>query len=291
MDAPLRAYLEIAENYYHQDRLDLAMQVVLDAFESEGWPPGLWTEFYNALTCEKDARDASASEKLDDMLIIELDRNAPPAVRESLKSTAIKSRKTVSEMLHVEFARPVIITVFLSHAPVGFISGSYGYVSHKADLDKICAPHSCLRTPGDLENMLVHEFTHVAAHLLAGDKIPAWLNEGLATYTCGDLSRHSQAITIQAAQYPDLLDASHLEHALSSADMRKDDPLKVTAAYDLAGSLVEHWVDRYGFESVREALVQIGRGRSADRAIHTAAKTSLRDIERNWRRYYLGPNR
>ena len=176
-----------------------------------------------------------------------------------------------------------MITVFLPDAPVGFISGSYGYVSHKADLDKICAPQSCLRTPGDLESMLVHEFTHVAAHLLAGDKIPAWLNEGLATYTCGDLSRHRQAITTQAAQYPDLLSVSHLESALSSADMRKDDPFRVIVAYDLAGSLVEHWVDRYGFESVREALVQIGRGRSADRAIHAAAKTSLRTIERDWR--------
>ncbi|OFX16211.1 MAG: hypothetical protein A2Z18_02650 [Armatimonadetes bacterium RBG_16_58_9] len=272
--------------------MDLAMQVVTDAFESEGWPEGLWTEFYNELTCEKDARDASSSEKIADNLTIELHRYATPSAREMLKSVALESRVKVARMLQVEFARPVIVTVFLPDAAVDFISGSHGYVAHKTGLDKICIPHSNLRSQSELESTLVHEFTHVAARELAGDRLPSWLNEGLATYLCGDLSSVPRRdIDATASRYPELVRTSHLEGALISVDMRKDDPDRVDAAYFLAASFLEHWVSRHGLESVRETLVQIGRGRGVARAVGQATGAPPRALERDWRRYLLGPNR
>ena len=292
MDAPLTAYLQIAEDYYRQDRLDMAMQVVWDVFESEGWPEGLWTEFYNELTCEKEARDASNPESVADKLTIELHRDVTSPVREMAKSVALESREKVAGPLVVEFDRPVIVTVFLPNAAVDFISGSHGYVAHKNTLDKICVPHSSLSSRQGLASTLVHEFTHAAVYELGGTRVPAWLNEGLATYVCGDLAAlPARRIDLIASRYPDLARTPRLDASLSSADMRKDAADRVDAAYYLAANLVEYWIDRQGLESVREALVQIRRGRSAARAVGRSTGISLRALERDWRSRLLGRNR
>jgi len=284
LNAPLGAYLELAERYYREDRLDLAMRVVTDAFEARGWAPGLWTAFYNELRCEAEARDASLLRRVDEKLSIELDRRALPALYRGLRSAAVGARETVAGLLRVEFAGPVMITVFVPDAPVDFIVGSYGYVSHKIGLDKICVPWHTIEAPAEARDTLVHEFTHVATHELAGDAVPRWLNEGLATFVSRDLSlRHARFVVEAEAKRGRMLSAGHLEAALNSADMRKDDPASVQAAYYLAASLVGWWEQQRGLESVRDALVRIGQGVDPGSAVRQAAGMSISRMEREWR--------
>ena len=288
MDAPLKAYLEIAERYYIEDRLDAAMRVVTDAFEQTGWPEGLWTEFYNALQCEKDARDASDLHQLDGKLTIELPRTAGAETLAVLGSVGLDARAKVGELLRVDFAASVMITVFLPDAPVEFISGSHGYVNHKVGLEKICVPNDCLRSREVVDETLVHEFTHVGVCELAGDAVPRWLDEGLATYLCGELStRHARLIVKTAARKADLPSLGELEAALTSADMRKDDPATVESAYFLASSLIESWVDRFGLDSMRRALVEIGSSRSVGQAVRSATGAPVSQLFDNWRRRLL----
>lgn len=280
LHAPLGAYLQIAENFYREDKLDAAMQVVSDAFGTVGWPPGLWTAFYYELISEKDARDSATLHQIDEQLSIELDRNAPEEAYNELRVNALEARKKVEELLGVELKKPVVITVFLPDAPLDFIVGSHGYFTPKFTINKICIPQSNISSL----HTLIHEFTHAASHELAGREVPSWLEEGLATYVCGDLSnRHVRFVISTVAKNGKLLSISHIENALNSSDLRKDNPGIVEDAYYLAGSLVSYWAERFGFESVCETLVKIGDGQDIEKAFHSVTGTSLRDLERDWR--------
>lgn len=286
IDAPLQAYLEIAEAYYQQDRLDAAMAVVLDAFTRQGWPAGLWTEFYNELVCENDARNASDPYQVDDKLSIELSRAEPMSTRERLRTIALEARAMIGEKLGVEFLRPVIVTVFLPDAAVDFIIGSHGYVPHKTDIDKICLPYDTLESREETMDTLVHEFSHVAVSELARGGPARWLDEGLATYMCGDLSTpRAKSLIRQGVKNASLLGISRLQGVFASSDMYKDDPKEVETAYYLAGSFVAWWAEQKGLASVREALVRIGEGMGERKAIGKAAGMSLWQMDRKWRRF------
>lgn len=289
--APLRAYLELAEGYYSQDKLDVAMAVVEDAFKGQGWPAGPWNEFYNRLVCEKDARDASDLYKVDDKLSIELPREEPADMRRELAARALEARENVGKLLQVEYLRPVMITVFLPDAALDYIIGAHGYVGNKTDFDKICLPYDTLSSREETLDALIHEFTHVASYELARGSTARWLGEGLATYMCGDLStRRAKSLIREGVEDGELLNIDHLEGVLDSRDLFKDDPKKVTAAYYLSGSFVAWWVQLRGLANVREALVYIGEGMSNDAAIGKAAGMSLRQMERQWRRFMLDGN-
>lgn len=285
----LSGYLQIVQKLYMDDQLDVALRAAHDAFEATGWPEGGWTDFYNSLVCEKEARDASAVHKLDSTLTIELARDAPETVYEDLKSAVLDARKRVSDMLEVELKHRCVITVFLPGALLEFISASYGYAVRKTNLSKICLPWECLQSRQRALRTLTHEFSHVFNYeLTEGKDLPPWLGEGLALYLCGDVSDDKCRRLIESdARFERLLAIDRLDGALSSNSLRKDDPDLVSAAYMLAGSLVAWWVEKKGLHSLRDAIVMIGGGWNATLATYAAAKTSLRSIEHGWRTYLL----
>jgi len=283
-DAPLQAYLDIAHAYYREDRLDAAMAVVSDAFDRQGWPAGLWTEFYNELVCENDARNAADLRRVDGKLAIELPRDEPLSTHERLTTIALEARKQVGGMLGAGYLRPVIVTVFLPDAAVDFIIGSHGYVAHKSETDKICLPYDILLSEEEMMDALVHEFSHVASFELAPGGPARWLGEGLATYMCGDLSTpRAKSFIRQGVKDGRLLNISRLEGVFTSSELYMDDHRTVETAYYLAGSLVAWWVERRGLDSVRRALIRIGDGMSERKAVSSTTGMSLRQMTREWR--------
>lgn len=287
--AALGGYLEIVDKLYMDDRLDVALRAAHDAFEATGWPAGGWTEFYNRLVCEKEARDLSVVYKLDSTLTIEISRDAPDAVRDGLKSAALDARQNVTGLLEIELKIPCVVSVFLPDAPLEFISGSYGYAMRKTNISKICLPWETVQSRERALQTLTHEFAHVACYeLLEGKDEPSWLAEGLALYLCDDVSdEECRQLVRSDPKFARLLSMSHLQTALSSNDMRKDDPELVDAAYKLAGSLVAWWVAKKGLRSVRDAMVMMARGWNATLATYAAAEMSPHGIEHGWREYLL----
>ena len=77
-DALLEAYLGIAEEFYREDRLDLAMRVV------------------------------------DDRLTIELERDAPPSLLQRLRSTAFSARQKVERVLRRDRDRKTRRLIFIA---------------------------------------------------------------------------------------------------------------------------------------------------------------------------------
>ncbi|MDO8587439.1 MAG: hypothetical protein Q7T82_10395 [Armatimonadota bacterium] len=284
LHAPLRAYLEIADTFYLQDRLDIALKVAHDAFEETGWPAGGWTELYNRITCESDARDASTVRQVEGSLSVELGREAPPEVFENVSSAALNARDRLRGLLNVQFARPALITVFLPDAPLDFISGPHGYVVHKLDLDKICIPYECAASASDCVEAMMHEFAHIAARELGGPDLPAWLNEGLATYLCWDVTQRGARESADAqAKGRELLSVDELEVAFATASSPGSNLRVVRAAYYLSATFLEFWVERFGLNSVRDALERIGSGSDSQRAISQSTGLPFRGLEREWR--------
>jgi hypothetical protein len=280
IDAPLSAYLEIAQHHYMEDDLDLAMQVIRDAFENAGWYPGPWTGFFNELRSEKEARDAAAVHRVDDKLTIEIPRMAPLTSYRSLRAAALIARKTVSDFFDLELEVPVIITIFLPDAPMEFTSGEYGYMASKHHLNKICLPYE---TTQYLQGLL-HEFTHAAVHEVAGEDPPAWLNEGLAEYISRGVSLEGEHCepTREIAEKEEV-GIGDLNVWLNSSELRKDDPDRVSAAYDLAGTLVGYLIETYGKQSVVSLLEQIGNGVDSGRALRRVCRKGVGGLEEDWR--------
>lgn len=288
--AALGGYLEIVYSLYQEDQLDVALRAADDAFESTGWPAGDWTEFYNTLTCEADARAASNAVNVDANLIIEVPREAGDIVCEHVRSAAQEARSRVGNLLHVEFRYPCLIAVLLPDAPLQFISGSYGYAVRKNSLSKICVPYQSTQSQEGLVRTLVHEFTHVACNEITdGERIPGWLAEGLALHVCGDASHETCAGLIRSErEYARLLSINGIEGALNSRNLCKDDPDLVSAAYEFAGSLVSWWIDKRGIERVRHTIELIGGGWNQTLAAYMGTRVWMWSLVRQWRKHLVG---
>jgi len=285
--ASLNGFLEVVSKLYEDDELDVAMQAVNDAFKTAGWPSGAWTGFYNQLVCEYDARSASDRADLSDKLSLELNRGVGREERHAVESVCGEAFERTQKLLRMEFARPVMVTVFLPDAAIDFIHGEHGYATHKTHLDKICIPWQALDSRERCLSVLLHEFCHVAQyHLAEGKSIPGWLSEGLAMYAGGERT-HSECRRLLDSEprFKRLLSTSHMAGSLGSAKLRKDDPMLVHAAYAFAASIVAWWIGRNGIESVRDALVRIGDGESIGHAVASAAGVSIRRMEREWSRW------
>ena len=123
---------------------------------------------------------------------------------------------------------------------------------------------------------------HEAAHLLLGQavtsplaKIPAWLNEGLATYfEGGDFGRGRTVAA--AARRRDLLRL----RSMGSVPGRPDD---VTVFYAQAWSIVTHMIETYGAERMSALLDEIDSGSEIDEALREVYGTGVDGIEADWR--------
>lgn len=291
--AALGGYLDIVHTLYLEDRLDVALQAAHDAFRSTGWPEGGWTEFYNTLVCEADARAASNAIRVDATITIEVPREADDTVCENVRRAALEARARVGDLLDVEFAHPCLIAVLLPDAPLQFISSPYGYSIQKKGMNKICVPWDNVRDRETLLRTLIHELSHAAcSEITDGDDIPSWLAEGLALYVCGDASHQTCAELIRSdREYVRLLSTGGMELSLNSLELRKDDPTLVSAAYDFAGSLVLWWIEKTGMAEVRRTIELIGGGWSPTLAAYVGTKVWMWRMVGQWRKHLLSISR
>lgn len=133
-------------------------------------------------------------------------------------------------------------------------------------------------TPG-LRRILVHEYTHAAVRTIA-QRVPTWLNEGLAQHFEGRVVGSSQREMLRqaarAGQLPSLRDLEGPFMGLSGG--------QASVAYLLSLSAVRHIVDQYGMYRARMLLDEYAAGANTERAVSGALLLSYEDFERGWRR-------
>jgi tetratricopeptide (TPR) repeat protein len=114
------------------------------------------------------------------------------------------------------------------------------------------ATRGALDDPAELENLLVHEFTHALVGALGGRIVPVWLNEGLATVMEAGGPDYAQSILRRTTTR---LELSRLHGSFSSLP-----PEAVPLAYAQSARAVQRIIELRGAAAVAALLRDLGRG-------------------------------
>ena len=139
-----------------------------------------------------------------------------------------------------------------------------------ADLVHVFAP-----TPW----IAVHELTHVLTHF-AGEGgiggLPAWLDEGTATYSEGDWERRRGFALHNAIDGDDLL-------SLRSMTSAPGDPSRVELFYGQSADLVTFLIEEFGEERFAELYAVFKAGSTVDRALMEVYEVDRDGLENLYR--------
>ena len=130
---------------------------------------------------------------------------------------------------------------------------------------------------------MVHESSHVMLDAAIGSplaRVPAWLNEGLATYFQGP-SGQFDSIVNSAAARGDLVPIRHM----NSVPGR---PRDVDLFYPQAQSFVTFLIEQYGEEKMTRLIKTLDGGRGVDQALQSAYGLTLNELDANWQAHLSG---
>jgi Tfp pilus assembly protein PilF len=96
----------------------------------------------------------------------------------------------------------------------------------------------------EIKRRIYHEYVHVIVYELLKDKVPWWVNEGLAETLSKDFSNREKAILEQALNNKGLISYKNLEK-VSVNDMFVSDP-KMTVVYTQSHATINMLWSRYG---------------------------------------------
>jgi len=141
----------------------------------------------------------------------------------------------------------------------------------------ICIP------PDELESArgaLVHELTHLVVHQATFSpygQLPLWLDEGLATYSEGDLDYVGYYKLFRAISAGTLISVRTLCSSFSAyAD-------KAALSYAESYSLVKYLLDYYGQDKMLDLLTVLKQGSTYDEALTQVYGFDINGLDARWR--------
>lgn len=138
------------------------------------------------------------------------------------------------------------------------------------------ATRGALDDLAELENLLIHEFTHALVAKLGGRLVPIWLNEGLATAMEAGGADYARAVLARTSTR---LDLSTL-HGSFAALAGQDVPL----AYAQSTRAVQRIIELRGAAAVAALLKDLGRGTRFEIAFRNRMAMEYEDFEAMMRR-------
>lgn len=123
--------------------------------------------------------------------------------------------------------------------------------------------------------ILAHEYSHALVHRLAGDRVPTWLDEGLALYFEG--GRVELDRDMLAHRTSDLIPL----HALHGSFLNLP-PHEAALAYAESRSATSLLIVRYGWVRLHSLLDLLSRGDDFNTAFETAFKEPYHAFESVW---------
>lgn len=118
----------------------------------------------------------------------------------------------------------------------------------------------------ELKAVLYHEYTHVVIRSMTGGRTaPIWLNEGMAEYEGARFAARPMKELTKAAKDGRIIPMKRLEGGFSGLSDRES-----SLAYLQSYSIVNYMIGRFGMNTVRDILEDIGRGDSVGTAVKKA---------------------
>ena len=183
-----------------------------------------------------------------------------------------RARETLCEKYDVKLDEPIVVEIFPQQKDFavrtfgmpgvsGFLGVCFGRVITAN------SPASQGDTPANWEAVLWHEFCHVVTLHKTRNKMPRWLSEGISVYEeRQENGTWGQSMT---PQYREIILEGKMTPVsqLSSAFLAPPSPMHLQFAYFESSLVVEYLIERFGIESLRALLADLGDGMAINEAL------------------------
>ena len=214
-------------------------------------------------------------------VILKLDPEEAPVMREYAMPLAQEALKTLSAKYNFTPKGPILIEIFPKHddfavrtlglpGMIGALGACFGRV---VSLD---SPHA--RPPGSFswQATLWHELTHVITLQMSNQRIPRWLTEGISEYEETQAGRGwGREMEIPFAI------ALERGKALKVADLNSGftRPDTIALAYFEASLLVDHIVKTYGQDKLQALVRSYGNGMEGNDALEKVVGVTVPQLQ------------
>ena len=138
-----------------------------------------------------------------------------------------------------------------------------------------------------MKAVLYHEYTHVLVRILGGDKVPLWLNEGLAEYS----AKRFKTPQMRDARNILLKEAFKNKTAFSvdrlgTMDLSKLSflsPNRIELVYAQSESFINYLIGRSSVYDMKTLLEHLKKGDSVYKAVKDVLYVDLEVLERDWK--------
>ena len=232
--------------------------------------------------------------------IVRMSAKESPIYGEKVLALLDRAKSNVCAKYGIELEKPTTVEIFPDQKDFGVrtfgMPGNPGYLG-------VCfgpvitanSPASQAGHPANWQAVLWHEFCHVVTLQMTKNKMPRWLSEGISVYE----ERQANPTWGQAMnpKYREMILGKDLTPVgkLSAAFLTPKTDLDLQFAYYESYLVVDFLVDRFGIDSLKDILHDLGEGVEINKAIaeHTVAmddlETDFADFARD-RARKLGPS-
>ncbi|HUY91963.1 MAG TPA: tetratricopeptide repeat protein [Pirellulales bacterium] len=259
------------DSNYLPAKVQLAQDLLRLGEEEEGWrladdvydKDGYNVVAHNLVTLEENLRKFRTLEG--DGFQLRMDPREASIYGRRVLELLQRAKQTLCAKYEVTIDEPVVVELFPRQQDfairtfglpggAGFLGVCFGRVITAN------SPASQGETPASWEATLWHEFCHVVTLHKTHNKMPRWLSEGISVYEERQAERTwGQTIT---PRYREMLLADDLTPVsqLSGAFLHPATPQHLQFAYYESSLAVEYLVDKYGLETLKRVLVDLGAG-------------------------------
>ena len=200
-----------------------------------------------------------------DGFVVRMDQREANIYGDQVLELLQRARQTLCEKYDVKLERPILVEIFPEQQDFairtfglpggdGFLGVCFGNVITAN------SPASQGENPSNWQSVLWHEFCHVVTLNKTHNVMPRWLSEGISVYE--ERQAHPTWGQWLTPRYREMLLGAELTPVsqLSGAFLDPPSPAHLQFAYFESSLVVEFLVERYGFETLRRVLTDLGAG-------------------------------
>ncbi len=206
----------------------------------------------------------------------------------SLIEEAEEIRKQILEDLGIDFKERIEVYLILSSTEskeyqpgVRMPPWSVGLAYPSLNLIIIKSPRTYERGRIDLRKVFKHELTHVALGMAfkGREKVPRWLDEGLAMYEAGEWDFYRVSAMTRAVLTRSLIPLSEITHSFPENMERAE------LAYSESFYLISFLVSQYGKEHFHRFIKEYSGGKGLSEVLMEVYGVGLGELEERWKNY------